>query len=306
MAVQAPQGLLDELVERGLLIPGGEPGLFGFGSVFTALFQALDRRISDVIASDAAEAMRFPPVLARHTLERVGYLATFPHLAGSIFAFQSADEDRAEELGRLGGCHHEYAHLQEPTAFVMLPAACYPVYPAIAAAGPLPEGGRTIDAGAAAVFRHEPSRDPARMVSFHQREVVRLGEPDAVLAWRNAKVEQGLALLAELGLAATADVATDPFFGRSGRMLAASQRAQALKVELQVQIAGDAPTAVASFNAHREHFGETFGIVLATGAVAHTACLGYGLERIVLALLATHGPDPSAWPGELRGLTAID
>jgi hypothetical protein len=34
--------------------------------------------------------------------------------------------------------------------------------------------------------------------------------------------------------------------------------------------------------------------------VAHTACLGFGHERIVLALMNTHGLDVAAWPDEVR------
>ena len=32
-----------------------------------------------------------------------------------------------------------------------------------------------------------------------------------------------------------------------------------------------------------------FGLELADGSTAHTACLGFGLERIVIALFRTHG-----------------
>jgi hypothetical protein len=83
-------------------------------------------------------------------------------------------------------------------------------------------------------------------------------------------------------------------------MLAASQRQQELKFEILVQIAGPEPTAVASFNYHLEHFAATYGLTLADGGVAHTACLGFGHERIVLALLHTHGLDPSGWPEAVR------
>ena len=48
-------------------------------------------------------------------------------------------------------------------------------------------------------------------------------------------------------------------------MMAASQRQQELKFEIMVQIAGPEPTAVASFNYHQDHFGETFGLELADG-----------------------------------------
>ena len=140
----------------------------------------------------------------------------------------------------------------------------------------------------------------ARRQIFHQHELVRIGEPEAVLEWREEWAQRGLELLRAFGLDAQLDVANDPFFGRRGRMLAANQQAERLKLELLVQIAGPEPTACASFNHHRDHFGSTWGIVLADGSVAHTACLGFGHERIVLALLRAHGTDPQAWPQSVR------
>ena len=83
-------------------------------------------------------------------------------------------------------------------------------------------------------------------------------------------------------------------------MMAASQREQALKFEILVQIAGDEPTAIASFNYHQDHFTGIYGIETADGGRAHTACLGFGHERIVLALMKTHGLDVAAWPDEVR------
>ena len=154
------------------------------------------------------------------------------------------------------------------------------------------------------MFRREPSGDPARLQMFHQREMVRIGEPEAVGAWRERWRERAVALLRELGLDAELEVATDPFFGRSGRMLAASQREQELKFEVLVPIAGEEPTAVASFNYHQDHFAAAYGIELADGSGAHSACLGFGLERIALALYGAHGLDQSSWPEAVRSRVA--
>jgi seryl-tRNA synthetase len=183
---------------------------------------------------------------------------------------------------------------------VLMPAVCYPVYPAVARRGPLPPGGVTIDPGGSYAFRREPSGDPTRLQMFHMRELVRIAEPETVQAWRDGWRDRALGLLRDLGLAAELDVAADPFFGRSGRMMAASQREQALKFEILVPIAGLEPTAVASFNYHQEHFAALHGLTTADGAVAHTACLGFGHERIVIALLRTHGLDVGAWPAAVR------
>jgi seryl-tRNA synthetase len=288
-----------EVFGAGLLIDSGVAGVYGRSAEFDDVYSSVDRRISEAASDDGAERLRFPPVIPRDQFESSGYLKSFPHLAGTVFGFTGTESEAAEQSERAER-HEDWSDFQEMGDLVLTPAACYPVYPAVAARGPLPSGGITVDAGAAFVFRNEPSGDPARMQMFHQRELVRIGEPDAVADWRDSWRDRAVALLRSLRLEAELEVATDPFFGRSGRMMAASQRQQALKFEVQVPIAGPEPTAVASFNYHQRHFGETFGIRLADGDIAHTSCLGFGLERITLALFRANGLDSGAWPAEVR------
>jgi seryl-tRNA synthetase len=288
-----------ELVERGLLVETGVPGVYGRGGDFEDAREALAALVTRRGAAEDPEQLRFPPLLPRHDLETVGYLKSFPHLAGSVFAFDGSEEQAAEQYDR--ACRHEdWSEFQSMTDLVLTPAACYPVYPAIAARGRLAPGGVTVDAGSAYVFRREPSGDPARMQMFHQREIVRIGEPEQVADWRERWRNRAVEMLRGIGLDAKLDVATDPFFGRSGRMLAASQREQELKFEVSVPIAGPEPTAVASFNYHQDHFAAAYGIEMADGSGAHTACLGFGLERITLALFRAHGLEVAAWPEQTR------
>ncbi|HEY1334850.1 MAG TPA: hypothetical protein VGF31_11390, partial [Myxococcaceae bacterium] len=61
-------------------------------------------------------------------------------------------------------------------------------------------------------------------------------------------------------------------------------------------------TAVCSFNYHQDHFGRLFEISLPDGSIAHTACLGFGLERATLALFRRHGLDPREWPAAVRAV----
>jgi seryl-tRNA synthetase len=288
-----------ELVERGLLVETGVPGVYGRGGDFEDVREALAALVTRRGAAEDPEQLRFPPLLPRHDLETVGYLKSFPHLAGSVFAFDGSEQQAAEQYDR--ACRHEdWSEFQSMTDLVLTPAACYPVYPAIAARGRVAPGGVTVDAGSAYVFRHEPSGDPARMQMFHQREIVRIGEPEQVADWRERWRHRAVEMLRGIGLDAKLDVATDPFFGRSGRMLAASQREQELKFEVSVPIAGPEPTAVASFNYHQDHFAAAYGIEMADGSGAHTACLGFGLERITLALFRANGLEVAAWPEQTR------
>lgn len=139
------------------------------------------------------------------------------------------------------------------------------------------------------------------MQIFRMHEIIRLGSPASCVAFRDEWLSRGETLLREIGLDVRCVPANDPFFGRRGRLLAATQREQSLKFELVVPITShERPTAVASANWHQDHFGELFAIHDASGATAHTACVGFGLERITLALLRTHGNAPERWPRAVR------
>ena len=43
----------------------------------------------------------------------------------------------------------------------------------------------------------------------------------------------------------------------------------------------------------------------ADGDVAHSACVGFGMERIALAMLRTHGMDPSRWPSAVKARMSL-
>lgn len=285
------RSLLEEVLDAGLLLPTGVDGIFARGAVFEEVVEAVDAAVVRAAADFAATRLRFPPVLPRAVVEQTGYLRSFPDLLGVVHSFRGGDKEHRELLAAFERGEPWTAAL-DATEVALCPAACHPVYPL--AAGTLPPDGLTFDV-LGWCFRHEPSTDPARMQSFRMHEVVRLGAPATVMGFRDAWVERGSALLGSFGLPVAAEPANDPFFGRAGRLLAASQRESELKLELVVDIDGRG-VAVASANAHEAHFGETFGIHLEGGEVAHTACVGFGLERVALALFRHHGVDPAAWP----------
>lgn len=293
------EGFHEGLVRHGLIVPAGVPGVFGRGAVFEDVLERFNALVSQVGRNDNAEAMAFPPVIDRTILEKVHYLDSFPHLCGAVHSFfgnaiqAMALAERAKEGG-------DWGELLGQTGVVMNPAACYPVYPMLS--GTLPEGGRLITM-TGWVFRHEPSPEPTRMQSFRVREWVLAGTPSQVVEWRDMWLQRGLTLLRSLGLPAVSDVATDPFFGRGGKFLAQAQKAQKLKFEVLVPvISRENPTAVCSFNYHQDHFSSTFGIRTADGEVANTACLGFGLERVTMALFKTHGFVPADWPPTVRAI----
>jgi seryl-tRNA synthetase len=297
MAGYSIQEFYDGLVAHKLIIPVGVPGAFGRNAVFEDVLARFNDLITRVAKNDGAEVMLFPPILDRKVLQKSEFLDSFPQLAGTVFSF-FGNESQHQELSQCLHDGKEWGHLQGMTQVVLTPAACYPVYPSFT--GTVPPGGRLVDMQNW-VFRHEPSPEPTRMQAFRVREFVRVGGPDAVVEWRDMWLQRGLEMLLSLGLPAKSDVASDPFFGRGGRMLSANQKEQKLKFEILVPvISEEKPTAVCSFNYHQEHFGKIFDIKTADGAVAQTACLGFGMERVVMALFRTHGFVPAEWPKSVR------
>lgn len=294
-----PKAFYEGLVERGLILPTGVKGGYGRGPVFEDILNRFDALVmrTAAAAGEVATELTFPPIIARSMIEKLGYLDNFPQLIGSVHSF-FGKEGQGREMAQRARDGERWEDMLDITEVMLIPAACYPVYPQFS--GLLSEEGRLVTVKNWC-YRHEPSDEPTRLQSFRMREFIRIGAPEQVESWRDTWLERGLTLLQGLGLPAAADVANDPFFGRVGKMMATSQREQRLKFEILVPvISEEKPTAICSFNWHQEHFTGKFGIHRANAQVAHTACLGFGLERVTLALIKTHGFDPQAWPAKVR------
>lgn len=295
----ARAAFLAELVDAGHLIPSGVRGLYGRSGAFEGVIEQFEEYVTRQGRDQNAEVMRFPPILSRTTYEGTDHVETMPQLLGSVHSFTGDERAHSAMVGLMHD-GHDWSESLTATDVVMVPAACYPLYPT--ATGILPPGGRTIDLRTF-VFRHEPSDDPARMQVFRQREFVRLGSPDEAVTHRDEWIRRALEIHVSMGLEVRKEVANDPFFGRGGRVMKATQREQDLKYEIVCPITSEEkPTAITSSNYHLDHFGAAFDIRTADGEVAHSACVGFGLERVALALFRTHGMDPARWPAEVRSV----
>ncbi len=290
---------LDRLFESGLLIETGVDGLYGRSGQFEDVIAAFERLIDTFGGADGAEAIRFPPGMNRAYFESSGYMKSFPQLAGTVHSFCGNDHDHMSLLQCMEE-GNDWTKEQKATDIALTPAACYPLYPTVAKRGPISMNGGLFDLQSYC-FRHEPSKDPARQQLFRMREYVCMGTEAHVTTFRQTWMDRGVEMMKSIGLDVEIDVANDPFFGRAGRLLANNQRDQNLKFELLIPVTSQTnKTACMSFNYHQDAFGTKWGLNLADGSVAHTACVGFGLERIALALFAQHGLDSQQWPENVR------
>lgn len=290
-------------VARQLLHPSGVDGVYGRTGEYESVVEALAALISRH-RPERAEIFRFAPVMSRASLEKQGYLKSFPNLIGAVCCLEGSEREISQSAAKheLGG---DWTEDLVPTDLVLAPAACYPIYPIAAERGVVPDEGYIFDV-AADCFRHEPSKSVDRFQSFRMREYVRIGTPEQIQAFREPWIARAQDIADVIGLPYTVDVANDPFFGRVGTMMATQQRADALKFELLVPVKSkDKPTACMSFNYHREHFGEVWGLANAKGDVLHTGCVAFGMDRLAVALFAIHGAKVKDWPASVKAALSL-
>ena len=266
-------------------------GFIGLTGPLHALSERIDRRFLELASSFNAEAQAFGPLLSVLDLRKIDYFSAFPHLV-AFPASVDPEHGNLREFAVRNGADAEgplCTTRNAPIHSVLAPAACYAVY--IALEGTEHSGMSRAVTVRSTCFRSERVFEPLiRQPSFSMREIVHLGDAPSAKAFLEEARERVLAIAAEWGLAPSMAVATDPFFdpARSPKYLHATLFPS--KHELI-----DRGIALASFNNHRNYFGKAYRIT-SGGDPVQTACVAFGIERWVSAILRQHGPEPGAWP----------
>jgi seryl-tRNA synthetase len=305
-----PDEVIASLWSRGELWSTA-PGVVGMRGDLAALYSAVSAAIGGFARSgyseqrhaphatrqalnDTVEEWCMPSVISFDALERAQYFETFPHWLTA--ASHLSDENNS--LERVAKAKHpgvEAASSLERATSALPPAVCYHTYAALA--------DSTLESSIVMTaeetcWRHEGKRLAAleRGWAFRMREIVFLGQADEAEGFRQTRIESVSAFAESIGLDAHVELATDPFFAPTSRGKALLQRVKALKHELVVDRPDGSGLAISSFNNHERFFGDAFGIRLLSGESATSACVAFGIERWMLAILMTHGVEPSSWP----------
>jgi seryl-tRNA synthetase len=298
-------GSMNDLFERGddsaahsLFHRMGSDGIYARTALFEQVIGGLSGFISRQREADV-EVLRFPPVMSLQQIEKSGYLHSFPHFLGIVSCLHGA-ESKIRSIVDQSKTSGDWTSALAASDLVLTPAACYPLYPLVAARGPVRAEGYLFDV-VCDCFRREVSQDVDRLQSFRMREFVCVGSAKQVVDFRSRWIARSKDLAQALGLPHRIEQASDAFFGRAGKLMAVNQIEQSLKFEWLIPVRSEtAPTACMSFNYHQDHFGTTWNLRRDDGEVAHTGCVAFGLDRLALALFATHGLDFGRWPGLVR------
>jgi seryl-tRNA synthetase len=284
--------MIDRLSELGALtISRSRSGAMGYrfsGDLYEA-FETLDSQLRRVLSATlAATPHSCASLIDPEQLQRIGYLKRLPSIP--YFAVPHGSDMSVE-------CQPDWA---------LTPAACYSTFAHL-------EGlATTWDLVAYTTrgrcHRHEPSRGAeARMSSFEMRELVLLGGAENVVREANAAFQRVLSVLRSLGLELSVVATHDIFYGEDADMARRVQSALGLKQEAQASWRNGNVVAVGSRNVHRELFTKAFAIgPQQPDQLMHSACVAFGLDRLVLSLLAIEdSPDPTALLDRLMAIETV-
>ncbi|HVE80456.1 MAG TPA: hypothetical protein VNA89_16445 [Gemmatimonadaceae bacterium] len=272
------------------------PGLLTLRGEALATRRELEARLYALCVGETRDEWAVPPALPLDVLARAGYFASFPQWL-TVAAHLGGDADALGRIATSPDPGRAVAGALAAPTVALAPAVCYHVYAALA--GTTLDAPRTVTAEGCC-WRHEGGRHAAlaRGWAFTMREVVCVGSEADCAAFRERGIALAGALAGSLGLDGTLEQAEDPFFAPTARGRALLQRVKALKHELRLPVGDGETIAAASFNLHERFFGEAFDIHLPDGTPAHTACIAFGIERWLLAVLARRlgivGPAPSS------------
>jgi seryl-tRNA synthetase len=302
-------GVYAELKRRGWVLELGR-GQVGLAGPALGLARALDAACAR-LGRDRFGAVEqvYPSLIPADVLGRCGYFSSFPQ-AVSLVAHLVEDYDLIEEFRQANAAT---PHLTIPRASAiptpeacLTPAVCYHCYQSLEGAKLGAQGHTVTSLGKC--FRYESKNITGldRLWDFTMREVIFVGEEAWVTARRQAAIAAVGEQVAEWDLDCVIETANDPFFPTVHATKTYWQVRSDLKFEMRLGVepgaAGEARTiAAGSFNLHENFFGKTFDITAADGQPAFTGCVGWGLERWVLAGFTQHGYEPARWPASLRG-----
>ncbi len=237
----------------------------------------------------------YPVLLPMNILKKTGYIRTSPQ----YLTFCSSSEEDTEKLNsinrKVNNREPLKAILEEPR-LALSPSACFSVYMDLKDKEVDEPKVYTICQD---VFRNEGRfnwDDFARLRNYTLREFVFVGDMEFIKEKRIQSLEMVKEFVKKLNLDSRVCITYDPFVMPSMQKFKEIQISEETKFELQLSYSNDKNLAVASFNIHGDAFTTPFNIKVKNVSNPVTGCVGFGMERWVLAFLAQYGLNRENWP----------
>lgn len=277
---------LQDLQARRLLsVVASGNGLIGYRFCDTLLqaYEALDQALQQSMARHIhATAHSCTTLIERQTLEKIGFFNKLPCIPMTASPHACSD----------------HQHKAGDGDWVLSPSTCYHTFAHLA--GSTERWDLKCFTALGHCHRYEPVLDEAtRLGSFTMREFVLLGSQAQVEHMCQVLFDSGVELIKRLVPSTFVERASDVFYGETAEVTRKVQLAMGVKLEVLIPWP-ERKVSVGSRNLHRDLFTQAFKIgPQAPEPLMHSACVAFGMERLLLSLLAQIG-EPEALLAHLQ------
>lgn len=284
----------ETIYESGLVKNMGL-GLVGLNKESVALFDYFDAQFSEIARRLSCEEKKYPVLLPMETYKKTGYLKKSPQY--SIFCCEP--EENIRNLKGIDAANSILEMLKDPTS-ALSPSACFHVYEDI-------EGSELSSPVAITlkqdVFRNEGRfnyEEFGRLKSYTVREIVFIGNEAYVKAQLSEAQDMIIQFLHTIGVSSSIVSSSDAFIVPELQKIKEIQLNEKSKYEVRVNVNEEDSLACASLNFHGISFSKPFQFGLAEEKHTVSGCIGFGLERWVLAFLSQYGCEMKDWPQQIK------
>ncbi len=260
-------------------------------------FENIFRNIA-IFIDDQCIEKSYPVILPINQYKKTGYLTNSPQY--SMFCCSACENiQMLEQLDKYADSEAIEKYLNRP-AYALSPSACFHTY--LEYENQILDKNQTVTF-TQSVFRNEGRfnyTDFGRLRDYHVREIVLLGNMEYVIEKRKKIVDQIITFIKEINLCGDISIASDPFIMPKMQKFKKIQVTEASKYEMHLNYEKEQKLSVASFNLHGTAFTHPFNIKIKECQEAVTGCVGFGLERWVLAFLKQYGVNVKNWPQKIK------
>lgn len=298
---------LPDLQASGAVTPLLDGG-YAYSGIALKLMTGLDRAFREYALSLSSQEFSFPGLLSYDAARRCGYLESYPqHVNLVCHVHEDLDSLRgfreSAQKSQPPGSDHSFKHLETAEA-ILPPTICHHFWHSLAdSVRPLDSLVIGTAVGPCYRFEGRATTGLERLRGFQMREVFAIGPPTEVVPFRDRLLKDQADFLQRFAIAGKIETASDPFFVDDY----SAKRLFQVGLELKHEVRAALPysrslLAIGSVNYHQDYFSKAFDIKSQSGGPVHSCCLGFGLDRWCLVILAQYGLDPAQWPGSLQEL----
>jgi seryl-tRNA synthetase len=262
-------------------------GMISLSGRAVELFEYFDKTFKEFAKELGAVEERYPVLLSNKTIQDTGYLKTSPQYIHCVNTVKE-DMDILMSLGKKGNIEKCERDILGSRQEVLSPSACFHVYENYR--------GKVLKEYTAvtllqSVFRNEGRfnwREYGRLRDYHVREIVFIGSEDYVKESLIKLMDKTKKFIQRMGLSGEIKTASDPFVIPNMQRFKKLQLKNKVKYEARLNYSKEQQMSAASFNFHGKTFTYPFNIKVEMEEDTVTGCVGYGIERWVLAYLSQY------------------